>query len=382
MRIIGFKKCRFSSLRVTAESHFAAMKSINLYILGAGCSANYDYPLAKDFRGTLKEYRRTLDRRPNCARLIQCVTNTVSMMERFNSPTIDRFVLQILEELGRQKRPLSPYDGIKHEKLEQSADCQIRDAKWATAALFLDREDNARKNGLQGYRDFLNIIFQGNRNPSALESTPSRVLSFNYERLYEFAFIDYFRLDSGMDCYGQAWLNSAFDFNWRKALSISPNRFCFLKLHGNAGTSVASQHGESVYECVTLDNSNLIIDDNFFWPTNRRISPRRSQNPEPLIVFPCEKDHAREGCTSFVYDTYIRTIWGGAMQFAQEAKQIWVIGYSFDPNDRKSLMELLRWNKASCEIVIWNPNAEVICNELRLFYPDLAPRLKPLARSF
>jgi len=63
LRIIGFKKCRFPSLRVTAESHFAAMKSINLYILGAGCSANYDYPLAKDFRGTLKEYRRTLDRK-------------------------------------------------------------------------------------------------------------------------------------------------------------------------------------------------------------------------------------------------------------------------------------------------------------------------------
>jgi len=70
------------------------------------------------------------------------------------------------------------------------------------------------------------------------------------------------------------------------------------------------------------------------------------------------------------------------MQLTEEARQIWVTGYSFDPGDRKSILELLRKHRVNCEIVIQNPDAEAICDELKLRYPDLACRLKPLARSF
>jgi hypothetical protein len=147
------------------------MNDHTIYILGAGCSVNCGYPLAKSFCGALKEYLPTLDQRPNCERLRQCVGKTVSLIERFNSPTVDRLVLRILEELDLQKRALSPCEGTKHEELEQSADCQVLDAKIATVALFLEREDNARRTGLQRYRDFLNIIFDGNRDPDVLRKS-------------------------------------------------------------------------------------------------------------------------------------------------------------------------------------------------------------------
>jgi hypothetical protein len=58
----------------------------------------------------------------------------------------------------------------------------------------------------------------------------------------------------------------------------------------------------------------------------------------------------------------------------------WAIGYSFDPTDRKSIFELLR--KSNCEIVVQNPEAEKICNEIKLHYSDLSPRLKPLSDTF
>jgi hypothetical protein len=101
-----------------------------------------------------------------------------------------------------------------------------------------------------------------------------------------------------------------------------------------------------------------------------------------LIVFPHEKDRAREGNTKFNFDNYIRTTWDQAAKVIEDAEQIWVIGYSFDPTDRKSIFELLRKNKAGCDIVIQNPEAEKICNELKLRYSDLAPRLKPLSDKF
>jgi predicted TIM-barrel fold metal-dependent hydrolase len=74
---------------------------------------------------------------------------------------------------------------------------------------------------------------------------------------------------------------------------------------------------------------------------------------------------------------------GYTENLVQAAKQIWVIGYSFDPNDRKAMIELLR--KSDCEIIIQNrtkEGAEAICEELKPRYDDFAPRLKPFGKPF
>ena len=364
-----------------------------VYILGAGCSAFKDgYPLARDFREALTEYRDKLGQRPNCERLKQCLTNTVSLMEQYQSPTVDRLVSRILEELARLKRPLSSFEGVKHERLEQFADNQILDAKRATVALFLDRETSAQRSGLQGYRDFLNIIFEGNRDSGVLKSTASRVLSFNYDRLFEIAFGEFFRLNFDMSLYAQPWLNSGIDFLRRQAEDVDVNRFSLLKLHGTAGLLVAEQYGQTRYGWnANLNNADILVDNNLFWPTIGKPTAHPRETPEPLITFPVEKDRARSGDTSFLFDNYLRAIWGHhgqpgyAEQLIHEAEKIWVIGYSFDPNDRKAMIELLR-KSGNCPIYIRNrtkEEAQRICDEeLVPHYDDLAPRFRAIGNPF
>jgi len=224
-------------------------------------------------------------------------------MEQYQSPTVDRLVGKILEELARLKRPLSVADGLKHEELEQSADKQILDAKIVTDALFLERERNARRTGLHGYRQFFEAIFEKNH-PNVLESTNKRVLSFNYDRLFEIAFAEFFRLDSGMHLYGRTWLNSGFDLLSKQAQDLALDRFCFLKLHGSAGLLVAEQHGRARYGSnADLNRTDIVVDDNLFWPPNRSLRAHPRENPEPLIVFPVEKHRARSDGTSFLFDT-------------------------------------------------------------------------------
>ncbi|HUD46234.1 MAG TPA: hypothetical protein VMR33_05365 [Candidatus Baltobacteraceae bacterium] len=359
------------------------MKESVVYILGAGCSVRYGYPLARGFLDALKKYGSILDQRPNCDQLKRCVAETVGLMETFNSPTIDRLVLQIEEDLGRQPRAPFGSQDLNYARLENLAARQNRNAKLATAALFNELEDNARKSGLQGYRDFLNTIFEGDRGTDALRSTPNRVLSFNYERLFEFAFIDHFKLQVGMDCYGPSWLNSGFDFSRKQPADIVPDRFSFLKLHGTAAMLVADHYGKPRYGwSKSLSGADQPIDDHSFWPTAQTSSQSPREQPEPLIAFPYEKDRARETNTSFLFDHYIRTIWAAAMQLAASADKLCVIGYSFDPNDRKAILELLRSNRANCDIFVQNPDAERICSEMRLHHSDLTSRLKPLSNLF
>jgi hypothetical protein len=366
-----------------------AMKSNVLYILGAGCSAAYGYPLAKEFPAALKNYEISLQRRPNCGRLKRCVTNTISLMGKYHSPTTDRLVFQIAEELGRERRKLGPIFTPKHKELEAMEEEQILDAKTATTAFFLEQEAQARATGLQGYWDFLTLLFENNRNPSVLESTTSRVLSFNYDRLFEIAFTDYFRLDSNPECYRQVWLNSGIDLLLNRAVDFLPGRFSFLKLHGTAGIFVRREIGSVWYSGVAIHQEHLTIEDNFFWHSDPTRSSFQRLKAEPLIVFPFEKDRARSENTSFLYDDYIRAVWGHAKQqgyaegLVERAKQIQVIGYSFDRNDRKAMIDLLQ--KSDCPIIIRNrtkEDAQDICQGLEEDHPELAPRLRPSPKGF
>ena len=356
------------------------MKSKKVYILGAGCSVNYGYPLAKDFLDALKQYQAAVEQRTNCERLKQCLANTIALMEKHRAPTTDRLVRWIEDEIARQGFHWT--QGLEVAKFEQKVQDKIRDAKIITVALFFEREAAAWQTELSSYDEFLYIIFNSNRNSDALQSTSDCVLSFNYDRLFEMAFTNYFKLEVNTNCYAKNWLNSGLNFSHNQASDFAPDQFCFLKLHGTAAMQVAEQHGQKRYGMNALRRAEWIVDDNFFWPIDRKASSISHENPEPLIVFPHEKERAREANTAFNFDNYIRTTWDQAAKVIEDAEQIWVIGYSFDPTDRKSIFELLRKNKASCDIVVQNPEAEKICNELKFRYSDLGPRLKPLSNVF
>lgn len=249
--------------------------------------------------------------------------------------------------------------------------------------MFLEREAEARSSGLSGYEDFLGAIFGGSRGFDDLKKASSTVLSFNYDRLFEMAFLDYFGLDGKKQCHTKELLNSGFEFLTGKTDAIASDRFCFLKLHGTAAVWAEKRHGNpEILKPLPLNDTNLTIDDSLFWPSGQNPCLLPGVSREPLIVFPHEKELALAGGTS-LYAKYIEGIWKHAANLIGEAKQIWLIGYSFDPNDRRTVMDdLLRKKTKTCEIVVQNPAAESICNELRLRYADLADSFKPLANPF
>jgi hypothetical protein len=177
-------------------------KGLNVYILGAGCSAAYGYPLAQDFRADLKSYGEQLATRAGCDRLRRAVAETVSLMERHASHTVDRLVRHLDEQVNSSYPPgvmrLAADPLIRNwETARRSVDEQILDAKRVTMARFIELEAAARDRDLSGYRDFLGDILDGNRRLSVLANTKSRVLSFNYDRLFEKAFAVYFRMPPG-----------------------------------------------------------------------------------------------------------------------------------------------------------------------------------------
>ncbi len=98
-------------------------------------------------------------------------------------------------------------------------------------------------------------------------------------------------------------------------------------------------------------------------------------------MFPHEKENVRSGWHP-VCRNYLKAIERQADVLVENAREIWVVGYSFDRNDRPSLMELLRRSSTDSDINIMNPNAESICDDLRRHYLDLAPRFKPHSKRF
>jgi hypothetical protein len=351
-----------------------------VYILGAGCSAAH-YPLANGFLAALKEFQAHLQERPNCARLRAAVGTTITLLEKYQTPTIDRLAVRLDEELAAQKQQVHWSEGLHSAQLEKEADENILAAKIATVALFLEREEAAKRTGLTAYQDFLNLMFENNRSPEALRSSPVRVLTFNYDRLFETAFIEYFRLGSTVDCYGPDWLNSGLDFLTKHATATAPDRFSFLKLHGTIATWVGQDYGEPRYAHTGVGGITPLIDDALLWPQGRTSSPSATRSPEPLIVFPHEKQRARQRTTSFPFDTYIQGIWDQAIETMKKAGEIWIIGYSFAPADRTSIVELLD-KSPSHRIIIQNPSAESICEDLRLRHPSIGSRLTALPKPF
>ena len=363
------------------------MKDKAIYILGAGCSANYGYPIANDFLNDLKKYECVLEERVNCEHLRTIVADTISLLQLYQTPTIDRLVRRMAEEPGRIGSQSMIYDHPDNQTWRDKiawADEKVLNAKRVTMAMFIEREEKVRETALCGYRDFLGDLFDGNRDLNALTKTNGRVLGYNYDRLFEIAFADYFNFELGryVNCYDRELLNSGWDCWAQEGEEFASERFCFLKLHGSAAAWVYERHGKPQYKpcCVPREPDRLINDD-FLWPPGRELSPNSRENPEPFIVFPHEKENVRSGWHP-VCRNYLKAIERQAGVLVENAREIWVVGYSFDRNDRPSLMQLLRRSSTDCDINVMNPNAESIRDDLRRHYMDLGPRFKPHSKRF
>jgi hypothetical protein len=264
----------------------------------------------------------------------------------------------------------------------------IRNAKIATESLFLSLEPAARQTGIMGYQDLINKILPGTDDWRVkLKKTKCRVLTFNYDRLFEMAFLNLYGVNTGTDpLYGLTVLNSGMAALEHSLTDFAPDRFCFLKLHGSIGSWWAQYwYGtpEFLHDCHgPAPGQTSTVSDEFFSPFFT--PPRGTIIPESLIVFPTEKmdSLSESSIRSFLYRQYIQKIWAQAKALIAEAGEIWVVGYSFAALDITEFTKLLRCATNCDRIVVQNLDAERICSNLAVEYPELASKLKPHLSPF
>jgi hypothetical protein len=323
-------------------------QKIKVYLLGAGCSAPYGYPLAKEIVSHLDALGKTLG--PKAGRLKACIEETVTIMRKHNVRTVDDLSFR-LHHNSFEATTGSPIED------ERRREGQIRAAKIATAALLLSKETSARKTGLTGYHDLLleTCPHSGGWETKLLSSN-CRVLTFNYDRLFETALLSLVGPDLARKGVYEYLLNSGFS-PFGDEISFKAEGFCFLKLHGSAGAQVKFRGTEAHYHPIiggcALATEIELTDDLMFSPEERGMV-----RSEPLIVFPHEKHHVQSGGRHLVYERYLSAVWNKAKEMVGEAHEIHVIGYSFATMDRAPVIDLLSGASNCQRVVIQNIDGE------------------------
>jgi hypothetical protein len=353
---------------------------ITLLILGAGCSACYGYPCARDMVSELKTFSAAVER--ECPRLHELVVRTIEAFERLQAIGTPALTLDDLAWLVHQGKL-----GDNRDPAKEAANFRLVEvAKVAVAALFLSKESEASKSGLAGHRALMRRALGsefGGYYQIAARRTPYRVLTFNYDRLFELAYRQHFNVDLTQAFYGPTGLNSGVFTVVPKRVEVDLDHFSFLKLHGSVGVYSYDNYGQCDHRHSIPDPAQPppIKDDQFFYRKDHHLRPGQP-NP-PLIVFPHEKDFLREYPNSRLsYRVYIPTIWKAAHHFANQASQIEIIGYSCPEPDFPALRLLLEAATQCERIIIKNPHAKTICDRLRVRMPKQARLFEPFEGTF
>jgi SIR2-like domain len=353
-------------------------RSIKVIILGAGCSHKYGYPLGARLGEQLQEFRASIPK--GCDRIHKAVRSTVALLADRQADTLDQLAKSFEDEFHswRKKEGSIVWTPADQER-EKLADNQILDAKIATAALFLDREDEARKTGLQGYKRLISYLFGGSPWEVGVNASDCAVLTFNYDRLFEIAFCNYFK-DFDLeqcDLHEERALNTGFK-DWGSSgyerIEPSKERFCFLKLHGSAGWWVKKQAGSNLLTRRYCANARTPITLQDIEECFRENAPNNSPW-EPLIAFPHEKHRfVNENPGDFPQGPYVTKIWEHAASILKDAKQVKVVGYSFNPIDSRDMVDKLLSQATACErMVIQNTDVDGVQAALESYRDKLKP---------
>src|SRR6266567_4639472 len=161
-----------------------------VFILGAGCSAGFGYPLGNGFVEALDAFGKKLAT-PDKQQIKRAVESTVNLLESKAIATLDELV-------DRIDRGLFDESSRSFLDIERLRNDRVYDAKIATLALFLSLEPAASRSGLRSYSNFFREIFPGHDSwQNLLVTSACRVLSFNYDRLFEMAFQHLYGPDTG-----------------------------------------------------------------------------------------------------------------------------------------------------------------------------------------
>jgi len=361
------------NIKITGDASGIGRKS-TVYILGAGCSSKYGYPLAKEFVTHLESFGKTLGE--GAQRLKKCVSETVELMQRAGVHTVDDLAARLHDGNFVTR------SGVPARDL-QFREERIREAKLVTSAMFLSKEGQANRLGLSSYHDLLREMCVGPGNwQQRLRSSKSRVLSFNYDRLFETATLNLIGDLAEQGIYSSSLLNSGFDV-FGDNISFEPQGFSFLKLHGSVGARVGYEHGQQRYyapmDGLFRPGADIEITDSLFFddqPNQLRYSP--------LLVYPHEKHHVEAGGKHEAYEKYLKSVWKKAEEILLEADEIYLIGYSFAAIDRNSVLNLLGKARKCRKFVVQNlpDQAKSICARLAIKYPEIKAEWVPFGEQF
>jgi len=338
-------------------------KESKVFILGAGCSVECGYPPGTGLKAELKEFLHPIFGK--YPRIEQSVTDTIKLLEELPEiETLDQLASYCDESVDEWTRKQG---GIIEDESEfgrrmRWAAKHIQHAKIATSAMFLAREEVARRTGLPRYKRFIAEILGSGGAPwqDALRKSSCHVLTFNYDQLFEIAFLEMFRsFDSrSPSLYGEEALNSGFLlYGDYKLVDPTPGRFCFLKLHGSVGWWVERKTGGGkLYSPSVPVKAPSLAEIEGSIPRER--DPL--SGPEPLTVFPHEQKGSQDyrsaqgKSSDYLWAPYNDTVWRHAASLVANATEVRVIGYSFHPVGSRHMVKQLL-SKATCErIVIQN----------------------------
>ena len=253
---------------------------------------------------------------------------------------------------------------------------RVISATLATCAAFLAKEASARETGFRAYREFLSDLFP-NAETHWLripQSTRRHVLTFNYDRLFEMAFVDRFNF-TGYGLYDVRVLNSGVTLEGVN-IEFTPEAFSFLKLHGSVGswtvdfTGTGSPKHQICYFEDPVANQVITVDDNLFFSEGPDGHPDHLKKP-PLLFFPYQRQHIVSTQSGFPFDSYARAVWNRATELISNASEIHVIGYSFSGIDRGPMLEMLDQVRHCQRLVIQGLDADRICHKLKVDKPQL-----------
>ncbi len=289
----------------------------------------------------MSSYLRDTTLGDRAVKLHAIVTKTLDRIEKLRKQG------EVVETLDTLARLI--HDGKAGEPNITDRYPLVVDAKVSVAALFFFLERKAVQKKLLGYRQLLIRVFPDDPKVGfrrAIELSRHRILTFNYDRLFELAFRQHFPdFDDTEALYCPTVLNSGLSVRETEKLEIDLNKFSFLKLHGSAGFyGVSSQmypaknsKFEHVHSIPDPKTPPPITDDEFFIP-NGFFAGR----PKPvLITFPHEKDHLKQYLGNLLpFKNYTPAIWDAAHDFASQAQEIQILGYSCPSADTQALKSL------------------------------------------
>ena len=367
-------RCQVLNFATRVNASSMSEDNLKIYILGAGCSRDCGYPLAVDMIQHLREFADSLDA-SRASRLLHSVRSTLELMERKDHgkivDTIDTLVAKINDGQFDESNAIMGEEMQKRHSLRHE---RIQAAKLAVSTMFHFKESAAIGTGLNSYRDFLYDLFPGasSRWWDNIGETNYRVLSFNYDRMFEIAFHDRFNIDlEQWGFYGGKVLNSGLDVVYNKRIEFERNRFSFLKLHGSIEMWVGDDYGETShgYRFPKQVNNFEPTDDLYFAEPVDGPHPLRLK-ATPIMVFPHERQFIRGNKSGYPFHRYIEKVWEYAEELVGHATEVVIIGYRFAGIDRQPFLDLLSRAKACKKIIVHNPEAKHICDRLFRSHPE------------